>query len=208
MTKIQKLIAHTLASFDLVKSENARRERAESTERVTLRSELNAAAEALADGAYLETLPEELRKRWAIEAAHEALENACDITENVDFFEDELADLVMRLYELKRLKAEDEKRQRNREQAFALFKECYSDVINNTPEYADDNNAPGFVRTEMGVCGELIFNYQKGYVRVLTVYEDTAFIVTPNDGTPERFVLSTDEERDFQAAIAGYVTEA
>lgn len=208
MSKIQKLIAHTLASSDLVKSENARRERADSTERITLRSELNAAAEALADGAYLETLPEGLRKRWAIDAAHEALENACDIAENADFFEDELADLVMRLNELKRLKAEDEKRQRNREQAFALFKECYSDVINNAPEYVDDNNSPGFVRTEMGVCGELIFNYQKGYARVLTVYDDTAFIVTPNDGTPERFVLSTDEERDFQAAIADYVTEA
>ena len=86
MTKIQKLIAHALASSGLVKSENARRERADSTERVTLRSELNAAAEALCDGAYLETLPEELRKRWAIEAAHEALENACDIAENADFF--------------------------------------------------------------------------------------------------------------------------
>lgn len=208
MSKIQKLIAHTLASSDLVKPENARRERADSTERITLRSELNAAAEALADGTYLETLPEELRKRWAIDAAHEALENACDIAENADFFEDELADLVMRLWELKRLKAEDEKRQRNREQAFALFKECYSDVTNNAAEYVDDNQSPGFVRTEMGVCGELVFNYQKGYVRVLTVYEDTSFIVTPNDGTPERFVLSTDEERDFQAAIADYVTEA
>ena len=208
MSKIQKLIAHTLASSDLVKSENARRERADSTERITLRSELNAAAEALADGAYLETLSEGLRKRWAIDAAHEALENACDIAENADFFEDELADLVMRLNELKRLKAEDEKRQRNREQAFALFKECYSDVINNAPEYVDDNQSPGFVRTEMGVCGELIFNHQKGRVRVLTVYEDTSFIVTPNDGKPERFVLSTDEERDFQAAIADYVTEA
>ena len=208
MSKIQKLIAHTLASSDLVKSENARRERADSTERITLRSGLNAAAEALADGAYLETLPEELRKQWAIDAAHEALENACDIAENADFFEDELADVVMRLYELKRLEAEDEKRQRNREQAFALFKECYSDVTNNAPEYVDDNQSPGFVRTEMGVCGELIFNYQKGRVRVLTVYEDTTFIVTPNDGKPERFVLSTDEEREFQAAIADYVTEA
>lgn len=208
MSKIQKLIAHALASSDLVKSENARRERADSTERITLRSEFSAAAEALADGAYLETLPEELRKQWVIDAAHEALEDACDIAESVDFFENELADVVMCLYELKRLKAEDEKRQRNREQAFALFKECYSDVINNAPEYVDDNQSPGFVRTEMGVCGELIFNYQKGHVRVLTVYEDTAFIVTPNDGKPERFVLSTDEERDFQAAIANYVTEA
>lgn len=208
MTKIQSIIAHTLASADLVKSENSRRERADSTERVTLRSELNAAAEALCDGAYLETLPEGLRKRWAIEAAHEALENACDIAENADFFEDELADLVMRLWELKRLKAEDEKRQRNREQAFALFKECYSDVINNTPDYVDDNNAPGFVNTEMGVCGELVFNYQKGYVRVLTVYGDTAFIVEPNGGTPERFTLELAEEREFQAAIADYVTEA
>lgn len=208
MTKIQSIIARALASADLVKSENSRRERADSTERVTLRSELNAAAEALCDGAYLETLPEGLRKRWAIEAAHEALENACDIAENADCFEDELAGIVMRLRELKRLKAEDEKRQRNREQAFALFKECYSDVINNAPEYVDDNQSPGFVRTEMGVCGELIFNYQKGHVRVLTVYEDTSFIVTPNDGTPERFVLSTDEERDFQAAIANYVMEA
>lgn len=208
MTKIQSIIAHTLASADLVKSENSCRERADSTERVTLRSELNAAAEALCDGAYLETLPEGLRKRWAIEAAHEALESACDIAENADSFESELADLVVRLWELKRLKAEDEKRQRNREQAFALFKECYSDVINNAPEYVDDNQSPGFVRTEMGVCGELIFNYQKGRVRVLTVYEDTSFIVTPNDGTPERFVLSTDEERDFQAAIANYVMEA
>lgn len=209
MSKIQKLIAHTLASSDLAKSENARRERADSTERVTLRSEFNAAAEALADGAYLETLPEELRKQWVIDAAHEALEDACGITENADFyFEEELADVVMRLRELKRLKAEDEKRQRNREQAFALFKECYSDVINNAPEYVDDNQSPGFVRTEMGVCGELIFNRQKGHVRVLTVYEDTAFIVTPNDGKPERFVLSTDEEREFQAAVADYVTEA
>lgn len=209
MSKIQKLIAHTLASSDLVKSENARRERADSTERVTLRSELNAAAEALADGAYLATLPEELRKQWVIDAAHEALEDACGITENADFyFEEELAGIVMRLWELKRLKAEDEKRQRNREQAFALFKECYSDVINNTPDYVDDNNAPGFVDTEMGVCGELVFNYQKGYVRVLTVYGDTTFIVEPNDGTPERFTLELAEEREFQAAIADYVTEA
>lgn len=110
MTKIQSIIARALASADLVKSENSRRERADSTERVTLRSELNAAAEALCDGAYLETLPEGLRKRWAIEAAHEALENACDIAENADCFEDELAGIVMRLRELKRLKAEDEKR--------------------------------------------------------------------------------------------------
>lgn len=208
MTKIQSIIAHTLASSDLVKSENTRRERADSTERVTLRSELIAAAEALCDGAYLATLPEELRKRWAIEAAHEALENACDIAENIDCFEDELAGIVMRLWELKRLKAEDEKRQRNREQAFALFKECYSDVINNTPDYVDDNNAPGFVDTEMGVCGELVFNYQKGHVRVLTVYGDTTFIVEPSDGTPERFTLELAEEREFQAAIADYVTEA
>ncbi len=207
MSKIQKLIAHTLASSELVRSENVQRVRPSRTH-VTLRSDLNAAAEALCDGAYLATLPEELRKQWVIDAAHEALEDACDIAENVDFFEDELADVVMRLYELKRLKAEDEKRQRNREQAFALFKECYSDVINNAPEYVDDNQSPGFVRTEMGVCGELIFNRQKGHVRVLTVYEDTAFIVTPNDGKPERFVLSTDEEREFQAAIADYVTEA
>lgn len=208
MTKIQSIIAHALASSDLVKSENARRERADSTERVTLRSELTAAAEALCDGAYLETLPEELRKRWAIEAAHEALESACDIAENADFFEDELADLVMRLWELKRLKAEDEKRQRNREQAFALFKECYSDVINNTPDCVDDNNAPGFVDTEMGVCGELAFNYQKGYVYVATVYEETTFFVTPNDGRTEHFSLDKDENRAFLAAIANYVTEA
>lgn len=201
MTKIQTMISALLADSELIQRESERRPGAVSS----LIEALEGAKDALCDG---QTLAELAKRRHAfntqryVESAFDQIQNALDLLNRDDGLEDQLAQIIGLLAELSEQRARDRAAQENRDAAYKLFKEYFDELTVNTAETLDRNLKEGYVDTEHGVCGELSFNDNRGYIYVETVFDNTTLYVTPVNGRRESFELDSEEEAEFLAAMA------
>lgn len=201
MTKIQSMISRALADSDLIQHESNRRPGAVSS----LIEALEGAKDALCDGQTLAELAKRddaFNTQFYVESAYEQIESALALIDRDDDLADQLAQIIGLLAELSEQRARDRAAQENRNAAYVLFKEYFDRLVRLDAQTVDNNLKYGYVGTEHGICGELSFNDNRGYIYVETSFSNTTFCITPTNGRRESFELEIREEADFLAAMA------